>query len=323
VQPFKIPTNSMWPTSNGMTSQVYKSTADEPNAAAIAARGVFFGAWPHRLDAPAAGEILIPIGGGFQRRGAAYSRIVPGKSWLVIPTQVREYTLLVGDKPVSVKLPMDFDFDWVIYDAFLGGDGHYSQDRLTEAITRKDAAREFEYRTINGQQVKCIRTGIQVRAGERVLSFDELTGDQLFVERVSYHFVRPSVGSGFVFRTGHIPDIANVAGDQYYIKRLVGTPGDTLEIKETTLYRNGQPATGSDAFAANAKREGRYPGYLAYGLLEPGRQLAVPKEKYFALGDNSHNSQDSRYWGFVPAKDVVGRPIFVYYPFTRHWGPAK
>ena len=41
------------------------------------------------------------------------------------------------------------------------------------------------------------------------------------------------------------------------------------------------------------------------------------------MGDNSPNSADSRYWGFVPGADVVGRPIFVYYPFTRHWGPAK
>ena len=51
--------------------------------------------------------------------------------------------------------------------------------------------------------------------------------------------------------------------------------------------------------------------------------LEIPKDKYYALGDNSYNSQDGRYWGFVPAKDVVGRPIFVYYPFSRHWGPAR
>jgi signal peptidase I len=49
----------------------------------------------------------------------------------------------------------------------------------------------------------------------------------------------------------------------------------------------------------------------------------VPEDKYFALGDNSGNSQDGRYWDFVPAKDVVGRPVFVYYPFTSRWGPAR
>ena len=54
-----------------------------------------------------------------------------------------------------------------------------------------------------------------------------------------------------------------------------------------------------------------------------GRTLKVPEDSYYALGDNSGNSQDGRYWGFVPAKDVVGRPIFVYYPFTSRWGPAR
>lgn len=69
----------------------------------------------------------------------------------------------------------------------------------------------------------------RVSSGERVMAFDILTGDQLFVDRMSYHFIRPGVGSGFVFRTGNIDGIARVYGDQYYIKRLVGVPGDTLE----------------------------------------------------------------------------------------------
>ena len=176
---------------------------------------------------------------------------------------------------------------------------------------------------VGDERFVCLRTGKRVRAGERVLSFDELTGDQLFVDRFSYHFVRPSVGSGFVFRTGNIPDIARSAGDQYYIKRLAGTPGDKLEIKEPVLHRNGQPITGSSAFAANAQRADRYSGYSAIEGLSPGRAMEVPKNAYLALGDNSYNSQDGRYWGFVPAKDVVGRPIFVYFPFTRHWGPAR
>jgi signal peptidase I len=157
----------------------------------------------------------------------------------------------------------------------------------------------------------------------------------------------PKVGQGFVFRTDHISSPYMQDRDtgrqleQYYIKRLVGTPGDTLEIREPGLYRNGAPITGSSAFAANARREGKYKGYfnspasdtfLGRGVsmrvpagtyLGRGERLLVPARKYFAMGDNSANSQDGRYWGFVPAKDVVGRPIFVYYPFTRHWGPAR
>jgi signal peptidase I len=322
VQPFKIPTNSMWPTYNGMTPQVFKTKADEPNVAAVATRLVAFGAWPHRMDAPADGEVLVPVGGE-TRGGIVNCKVVPGRSWLVIPTQLREYTLFVGDKPVKVKLPLDFDFEWAVYDAFFSNGDAYSGEKLAMAVRRKLEAREFEERIVNGQPLRCIRTGKRVRAGERALAFDELTGDQLFVDRVSYHFIRPKVGSGFVFRTGNIPGIAQTYGDQYYIKRLVGVPGDKLEIREPALFRNGEPITGASAFAANAKRIERYTGYVAYGNLRPGDILTVPADSYFALGDNSSNSQDGRYWGFVPAKDVVGRPMFVYYPFTSRWGPAR
>jgi signal peptidase I len=176
---------------------------------------------------------------------------------------------------------------------------------------------------VNGGRYRLIRTGKTVRAGERVMAFDILTGDQLFVDRMSYHFVRPSVGSGFVFRTGNIEGIFRTYGDQYYIKRLVGVPGDTLEIKEHTLMRNGAPITGAAAFDKNAKQQDNYVGYRNEGLLARDAKITIKPNEFFAMGDNSANSADGRYWGTVPAKDVVGRPIFVYYPFTRHWGPAR
>jgi signal peptidase I len=123
---------------------------------------------------------------------------------------------------------------------------------------------------------------------------------------MSYHFLPPAVGSGFVFRTGNIEGLARSYGDQYYIKRLVGVPGDTLEIKGFALQRNGAPITGAAVFAGNARQEGNHVGYRYEGLLRPGTQVKV-----------------GRYWGTVPARDVVGRPILVYFPFTRHWGPAQ
>lgn len=324
IQPFKIPTNSMWPTYNGMTSEVFKTPADEPSPVSTAVRAVAFGAWPHRLDAPVDGEVLIPMGGP-ARRNMVWASKVPGRSWLVIPTDMREYVLFVGDRPVTVKLPWDFDFDWTVYDAFLSRGEPFTPANLSREISRRLGAGETVKRRLGGYDVECIRTGRQVRAGQRLLAFDELTGDQLLVDRMSYHFVRPSVGNGFVFRTGNIPDIVRTYGDQYYIKRLVGTPGDKLELRPPALFRNGQPIEGSGAFEGNATRTRNYLGYeyRPDSRLKPGEILTVPERSYFAMGDNSPNSEDSRYWGFVPAADVVGRPIVVYFPFTRHWGPAR
>jgi signal peptidase I len=322
VQPFKIPTNSMWPTYNGMTPEVFVKPADEPSAPSEALRAVAFGAWPHRLDAAGDGEILVPIGGS-ESRGIVHCRIVPGRSWLVFPTKLREYTLLVDNQPTRVRVPLDFDFDWVISEALFPSGESYSQRRLITEIERRLKAGEFEVRIVDGERMRCIRTGRRVRSGERILSFDELTGDQLFVDRFSYHFMKPAVGSGFVFRTGNIAPLVQDYGDQYFVKRLVGVPGDTLEVQGTGVIRNHAPITGATAFDANARRLGKYPGYVAMGLLAPGQSLRVPSRNFFAMGDNSPNSQDGRYWGFVPAKDVVGRPLFVYFPFTQHWGLAR
>jgi signal peptidase I len=327
VQPFKIPTNSMWPTYNGMTPELFRQTADEPGPLAVAARAVALGAWPHRLDAPADGEILIPFLGGSENRGLVHCRIVPGHTWLVLPTQLREYTLFVGDRPVTVQLPLDFDFDWVVADAFFGGATHRGPREFSNQIQAKINARAYETRLVDGQPTFCIRTGIMVKAGERILSFDELTGDQLFVDRVTYNFIRPEVGQGFVFSTRNIPLIGQ---DQYYIKRLIGTPGDTIQIHEPMIYRNGQPIAGADAFGKNGRREGQYRGYYngpAYNgaryLLTDDEKLVVPANSFFAMGDNSGYSADGRYWGFVPAKEVIGRPLFIYFPLTKHWGPAR
>jgi len=137
---------------------------------------------------------------------------------------------------------------------------------------------------------------------------------------MSYHFVRPTVGQGFVFRTGQIPGIGQ---EQYYIKRLVGTPGDKLEIRDFALYRNGAPITGSIAFEKNARQADNYVGYRNYRDLAEGLTMTVPPENFLALGDNSANSEDGRSWGYVPAKEAVGRPLFIYYPFTKRWGPAR
>ena len=112
--------------------------------------------------------------------------------------------------------------------------------------------------------------------------------------------------------------------------------GEGAGIKSVTLQFDGPFAYGFlkaesgvhrlvriSPFDSNARRLGHYAGYVPLGLLSTGEKVTVPAERYFALGDNSGNSQDGRYWCFVPAQDVVGRPLFVYFPFTRHWGPAR
>ena len=320
VQPFKIPTNSMWPSYYGMTPEVFHRPSEESGFLTRGLSYVVYGTTT-RVDAPVDGEVLIPVDLTIDGVRILYNG-VPGRSWLVFPTTLKEYTLLVGKQPVTVRVPADFDFEWAVRDTFFPSAAS-SHEPARVDLARILAAQKERITDVSGQ-VQFLRTGKNVKKGERVMAFDIATGDQLFVDRMSYHFVRPSVGDGFVFNTKNLVGrFGGPEAEQYYIKRLVGVPGDTLEIKNFTLYRNGRPIEGAAAFAKNARREGDYVGYRNQRGLAVGQTMTVPPDGFLALGDNSANSADGRYWGFVPAKDAVGRPLFIYFPFTRRWGPAR
>jgi len=149
------------------------------------------------------------------------------------------------------------------------------------------------------------------------------TRDQVFVDKFSYNFVRPHRADVFVFRTKHIAMIPEdpQTGAPYFIKRLGGLPGDTLLINPPQLFINGEQPK---EFGFQRVMQAR-PPYRGYTL---GRQylskatqtFTIPPHSYFALGDNSYFSFDSRYWGPVPEENLVGRGLWVYWPFNQHWG---
>src|SRR6266700_6265623 len=152
------------------------------------------------------------------------------------------------------------------------------------------------------------------------------TGDQVFVDKCSYNFVKPHNSDVFVFRTNNIPAIRPdpVGGPPFYIKRLAGLPDDVLRIDPPFLYINGEKAKGY-GFERVMSARPPYRGY-AFGheyLSKPDQKYTVPRKGYFALGDNSYNSFDSRYWGPVPLENLVGRGLFVYWPFYPHWGVIR
>jgi signal peptidase I len=149
------------------------------------------------------------------------------------------------------------------------------------------------------------------------------TGDQVFVDKCSYNFIKPRNGDVFVFRTNNIPAIRPdpIAGPPFYIKRLAGLPGDQLRIDPPFLYINGKKAQGygfERVMSARPPYRGYAPGHEY--LSKPDQTYTVPRDGYFAMGDNSYNSFDSRYWGPVPMDNLVGRGLFVYWPFFPHWG---
>jgi signal peptidase I len=173
--------------------------------------------------------------------------------------------------------------------------------------------------------------GVQPRRsyqqGETIARGFIQTGDQVFVDKMSYHFANPNRGQVFVFKTNGIRRIEiglpEGVESQHYIKRLAAIPGDTLRIAAPDLFINGRKASQWVFQRVMSQRNG-YRGYsnmqqFPY-LSTPNETFTVPDRGYFALGDNSYFSRDSRDFGAVPDENVTGRGLFVYWPFGERWG---
>ncbi|HTZ11044.1 MAG TPA: signal peptidase I [Candidatus Margulisiibacteriota bacterium] len=94
-----------------------------------------------------------------------------------------------------------------------------------------------------------------------------------------------------------------------FIKRLIGLPGETLEIKNGTIYINDKPLL-------DPVFNQRY-YYNRGDFAQEEQKITVPKGQYFFLGDNSASSKDSRYWGFVPWQNILGKALLIYWPPQR------
>ncbi|HWA94680.1 MAG TPA: signal peptidase I [Terracidiphilus sp.] len=179
-----------------------------------------------------------------------------------------------------------------------------------------------------------------------------LVGDHLVVDQITLmpparwmplvRYREPRRGDIVVFyKPVHQPgiDATDADGTPHYtplVKRLIGVPGDHIHLHDGIVYVNGvaqpQPKDGIqdagpsidqvflDEFPAIPPAQAPSGGATEkWDVEEPEHvvngDLVVPSGKYFMMGDNRHNSLDSRYWGFVPRANIIGRPLFNYWSF--------
>lgn len=121
-------------------------------------------------------------------------------------------------------------------------------------------------------------------------------GERLLVDKLTYRFRDPQRGEIIVFRYPADPG-------RKFIKRIIGLPGDRIEIHDQTVFLNGEPLTEP------------YINGPTYGEFSA---VVVPPNHYFVLGDNRNNSEDSRYpdVGAVPQRSIVGRSLAIYWPLS-------
>jgi signal peptidase I len=106
-----------------------------------------------------------------------------------------------------------------------------------------------------------------------------------------------------------------------FIKRVIGLPGETLELRNQTVFINGAPLVEPYAHYQLPPLDGDEPSGDVRRRYGP---VTIPEGHYFMMGDNRDDSQDSRYWGFMPGSYIKGRALFIYWSFggpsgTR-WG---
>ena len=160
-----------------------------------------------------------------------------------------------------------------------------------------------------------------------------LIGDHVFVDRVRYApktgwmpvlpYRNLKRGDIFVFLSPAQPGL-------FLVKRVIGIPGDRIHLREGVVYLNGVAQNESyvihsmqnyipfrDEFPAAPPPEGAITPewHLTLGSHIENGDIVIPPNSYFAMGDNRDVSYDSRFWGFVPRENVIGRPLFIYWSF--------
>jgi signal peptidase I len=167
------------------------------------------------------------------------------------------------------------------------------------------------------------------------------SGDLILVDKVSYHFRSPKQDEVFVFDTRgieYIEESNRISGTppSHYIKRLIATPGQRISIQSVKhedpdypdggiLLRDGQNAKDPHIMRVQSLKDG-YNGYKLMGITD--KQLdylpSTGLSEYWAMGDNSYKSSDSRIWGSVKEYNVVGPAFLSLWPFgSGHWGKIK
>ena len=174
-----------------------------------------------------------------------------------------------------------------------------------------------------------------------------LVGDHLVVDRITLapdakwmplvRYREPRHNDIIVFIKPVPDDVDGKPQYLFLVKRLIGLPGDHIHLQDGVVYINGvaqaQPKEGMDGPAMVGEKVflDEFPtippaqdpsgGVTEEWAVDSASHIAngdliVPPGKYFMMGDNRHNSLDSRYWGFVPRENIVGRPMFNYWSFN-------
>lgn len=144
--------------------------------------------------------------------------------------------------------------------------------------------------------------------------------DKIIVDKLKYKFATPQRGDIVVFSPTD-----ELQKEQYhdaFIKRVIGLPGETVELRDGKVYINNKPLEEESYLGANQRTvidvctSGQQPAFLA-------KSQTIPPNSYLVLGDNRNSSYDSRCWGVVPQGNIIGRAVIRFWPLNHVGGIDK
>jgi signal peptidase I len=219
-----------------------------------------------------------------------------------------EDTLLIGDRILVAKFMYGVTVPYVRFHRF-DINPEFESD-LNRGTISPELRQEFENNSVLLSKfagVSIMRTGSRWLIGDADKTYAiRKKGDKIGVY-INLHTLdvnKPKVGDIFVFEP---PEAAGKT--QNFIKRIVGVPGDVIEVKDGNLYRNG-------TFIEGETYTKRYPFNPQSPQFMP--PVPVPEGHVFAMGDNRDRSSDSRVWGFVPMENIKGQAFMIYWSWDKY-----
>ena len=147
-----------------------------------------------------------------------------------------------------------------------------------------------------------------------------LIGDHLLVNKFVYGpaptgFERTLLPIGTIKRGEVLVFKYPEQPDRDFIKRVIGLPGETLEVRQKKVYINGKPLDEPYTHFLTAPAGSAFHEETSFDVRDQYGPVTIPPDHYFMMGDNRDNSQDSRYWGFLPRENIKGRALLIYWSY--------
>jgi signal peptidase I len=261
-QPFKIPTGSMQPTLNGITTEAQASAT-------------FLDRQPLKFV-----------------------------KWLVTGESYKEFRAKASGAVEDIRTSGDSLI------VVVGGIAHKIPAYMSDLVLERTGV---GFRSLLKRQYS---------KGDVIASGRVIAGDHILVNKMKYNIMRPERGDISVFDTRSITD-PRIRKDTFYIKRMVGLPGEKIQIQNKRLVADGKIVSEPPIFEKIAT-DPAYEGHSNVELLASDSDfIQLGDDQYLMCGDNTDNSMDGRFFGGVSREDFQGPAIFVYWPFREHWGLVR